>query len=172
MGRIIRNTQTEAVHDWPEDVMIQGGGDGIVFAKTGSYNTAFFEAFPAGTFLRGEGETLTAAEESCWQQYQVHIGCEHGPFERRQYTNGAGFCTKCGTWMNRVFEPLPEDPNREPSQLELFFRTMRERWDAEEHDPEDCPKRVDVGTVTDGSGTAWIHGDCQYTATTAQEAST
>ncbi|MFJ4902821.1 hypothetical protein [Streptomyces sp. NPDC088727] len=114
MTRIIKNTTTTAQHDWPEDVFIQGGEHGVVFGgPDGAYQTAFFEAFPTGTFLRGEGSTLAEAEDKCWTQYQTFTACDgkgpHGPFERRNYTNGAGFCTRCGIWMSKVFEPLPED---------------------------------------------------------------
>ncbi|THA72452.1 hypothetical protein E6R60_26330 [Streptomyces sp. A0642] len=126
MTRIIKNTTTEAQHDWPDDVFIQGGTHGVAFGgPDGAYQTAFFEAFPGDTFLRGEGKTIAEAEESCWGQYQRFIVCdgsgEHGPYERREYRNGAGFCTKCGTWMSNVFEPLPEQPRRRPSLLNRLF---------------------------------------------------
>ncbi|QDN94890.1 hypothetical protein FNV58_00755 (plasmid) [Streptomyces sp. RLB1-9] len=127
MTRTIENTTTEAQHDWPESVYIQGGEHGVVFgAADGPYQTAFFEAFPGGTFLRGEGKTLAEAEEKCWKQYQVFTACDgtgepHGPFERRQYTNGAGFCTRCGIWMSQVFDPIPDDPNRERRLIERVF---------------------------------------------------
>lgn len=119
--RIIANTGTEARHPWPEEVSVQGGSGGVVFSEQGNYRTAFVEAFPGGTFLRGEGPTLAEAEDSCWEQYQRYTGCEHGPFERRQYRNGAGFCTKCGIWMSRVFEPLPKDPDHRPNLAERLF---------------------------------------------------
>ncbi|PPS89520.1 hypothetical protein [Streptomyces sp. MH60] len=127
MARLIKNTRTEAQHDWPDDVFIQGGERGVVVGGPGgAYQTAFFEAFPGGTFLRGEGKTLAEAEEKCWKQYQTFTACDgtgepHGPFERRQYRNGAGFCTRCGTWMSKVFEPLPEDPDRKRSLAERVF---------------------------------------------------
>lgn len=125
MARIIKNTRVEAQHDWPDDVFIQGGQRGVVFGgPDGAYQTAFFEAFPTGTFLRGEGITLAEAENKCWKQYQTYTACDgkgpHGPYERRQYTNGAGFCTRCGAWMSKVFEPLPEDC--EPRRRSLLDR--------------------------------------------------
>ncbi|MCX4799691.1 hypothetical protein OG497_38190 [Streptomyces sp. NBC_01242] len=128
MARIIKNTSTEAQHDWPDDVFIQGGKHGVVLGGPGGgYQTAFFEAFPEGTFLRGEGATLAEAEERCWKQYQVYTACDgtgqpHGPYERRQYRNGAGFCTRCGTWMNKVFEPLPEE--EKPTRRSLLDRVF------------------------------------------------
>ena len=94
MPRIIENTTTEAQHDWPEDVFIQGGERGVVVGgPNGAYQTAFFEAFPSDPrsgFMRGEG---------------------------------AGFCTRCGTWMSRVLPPLPEedDPDRPRSLVERIF---------------------------------------------------
>jgi hypothetical protein len=128
--RIINNTSTEAQQDWPEDVFIQGGEHGVVLGgPDGAYQTAFFEAFPGGTFLRGEGTTLAEAEEKCWKQYQIYSACDgngpHGPYERRAYTNGAGFCTRCGTWMSKVFEPLPEDDK--PRRRTLLDRVFTDQ---------------------------------------------
>ncbi|MFE0490169.1 hypothetical protein [Streptomyces griseoaurantiacus] len=128
--RTIKNTTTQAQHEWPENVFIQGGERGVVIGGPGgAYQTSFFEAFPQDPrsgFMRGEGKTLAEAEDSAWKQYQVWVNCDgtgqgHGPYERRQYTNGAGFCTRCGTWMSRVFKPLPEDPDRKPTLLDRVF---------------------------------------------------
>lgn len=132
MTRMIDHTDEAARHPWPEEVYVQGGKTGIVFVDGGEdYRTAFVEAFPGGTFLRGEGKTLSEAEDSCWTQYQRFVTCDgsgkHGPFERRGYRNGAGFCTKCGTWMNKVFPELPPDPDRKPSKLERLLREMSSR---------------------------------------------
>lgn len=96
-------------HPWPEGMFIQGGKSGVVFNNDGSsYRTAFVEAFP-DTFLRGEGATIAEAEDACWAKYQHLISCpahpQHGPFEARNYTNGAGFCTQCGAWFSKVCEP-------------------------------------------------------------------
>lgn len=108
---LIRNTTFEARHPWPDDVHVQGGGRGLVIARGSgaAYTTAFVEAAPPGTFLRGEGPTIEKAEDACWAKYQLVLHCagggEHGPFEARQYENGSGFCTKCGAWFSRVLEP-------------------------------------------------------------------
>lgn len=108
--REITRTGEMAKYPWPEDVMIQGGKKGIVFNRDGSdYLTAFVEAFPPDTFLRGEGASVAEAEEKCWAKYQRYVNCdgggEHGPYEPRQYENGAGFCVKCGGWFSGVCEP-------------------------------------------------------------------
>ena len=113
--RPIRNTQFLTQHDWPEDVYIQGGGCGVVFCGNGpSYLTAFVEAFPEGTFLRGEGATVPAAEDDCWLKYLAMKTCsgpngEHGPYEARAYTNGSGFCVHCGTWFPNVLKRRKSD---------------------------------------------------------------
>lgn len=115
--RMIVNTDQPSRHPWPEDCYIQGGGRGIVFgAPTGTYRTAFVEAFPRNpnTFLRGEGPTIAAAEDACWVQYERIQNCaggggEHGPYEPRQYRNRAGFCTRCGAWFPRVLPELPQE---------------------------------------------------------------
>ena len=124
---IIRNTRYEARHPWPEATYIQGGERGVVISEDGNhYGTAFVEAFPEHTFLRGEGKTLEEAEDHAWKQYERYRDCDgnlkfgewHGPYERRQYSNGAGFCTRCGIWMNRVLPPIPAQAAASPSLLE------------------------------------------------------
>jgi hypothetical protein len=134
--RMIKNTRHAVQHPWPEDVYLQGGGHGLVFSSDGNdYTTAFVEAFPGSTFLRGEGPTVAEAEDAAWKQFLVWRDCDgsgqpHGPYERRQYRNGAGFCTRCGIWMNKVFEPLPEDPDRKPSRLEQFLTAIVSKDDS------------------------------------------
>ncbi len=108
---LIKNTTVEARHPWPDGMRVQGGGHGVVFVRgTGdSYETAFVEAFPSRTFIRGEGATVEDAEDACWAKYLKVVTCtgggEHGPYEARDYENGSGFCTKCGTWFPDVLEP-------------------------------------------------------------------
>lgn len=113
--RLISNTDVEARHPWPDDVGVQGGKNGLVFVRgtTETYRTAFVEASPGGTFLRGEGATVQEAEDACWAKYQTFLSCDgtgepHGPFEPRHYDNGAGFCTRCGAWFTGVCEPSQE----------------------------------------------------------------
>lgn len=121
---IIKNTDFEARHPWPENVYLQGGGLGAVLSGDGKhYRTAFVEAFPGETFLRGEGKTLEEAEDKAWAQYTRWADCDgsgepHGPFERRKYTAGHGFCTRCGIWMMNVLPPIPEPEKTVPSLLE------------------------------------------------------
>jgi len=108
-------------HPWPEDVFVQGGGRGLVFVDGGqNYTTAFVEAFPGNTFLRGEGSSLEAAEDACWAKYVTWRDCPHDQgYERRAYKNGAGFCVLCGTWLSDVLPPLPEGPDRAPNLLAM-----------------------------------------------------
>lgn len=116
--RLIANTSEPMRHPWPADVFVQGGALGVVVRGGEVYRTAFVEAFP-GTFLRGEGATIAEAEDAAWRQYEVLASCDpHGPYEARQYRNGAGYCVKCGTWFSKVLPEQPEDPDREPSMLE------------------------------------------------------
>jgi hypothetical protein len=121
----IFNTDHDAQHPWPDGVYVQGGAEGLVFRTAGgAYRTAFVEAFPDGTFLRGEGATISDAETACWVKFQALRTCpaypNHGPFEARGYTNGAGFCTHCGGWSAHVLPPGPE-PDREPTLLGRVF---------------------------------------------------
>ena len=114
--RLIKNTKEPVRCAWPEDCFIQGGSSGVVFSGKGNYVTAFVEAFPPETFLRGEGVTIEAAEADCYRQYTILTSCEHGPYEPRSYTNGSGYCVKCGTWFSGVCE-IADDPEDEPSEL-------------------------------------------------------
>jgi hypothetical protein len=126
MTRLIDHTTATACHPWPDDVYLQGGEHGVVMrpdSAGGPYTTAFVEIFPPGTFLRGEGPTIEAAEDACWKKYLTWRDCDgtgepHGPFEARGYANGCGHCTRCGTWMTGVLPVQPADPDREPGPLE------------------------------------------------------
>ena len=106
-ARVITRTSHTTVHPWPADCFLQGGTAGLVFTKTGSYRTAFVEAFPADpqTFIRGEGPTLAEAEDAAWGKLQRHLACPGHDFECRGYTNGAGFCRHCSMFSSKVFDP-------------------------------------------------------------------
>lgn len=103
---IIQNTNYVAKYDWG-DTTLQGGNSGLVLTEKGNYTTAFVEAFPKNlrTFIRGEGKTISEAEDNAWQQYQRILNCDGHEFERRGYRNGAGFCKKCDIFQSEVFEP-------------------------------------------------------------------
>ena len=97
-------------HEWPEDCSVQCGDQGLVFAHPKSYYTAFFvfEAFPRNpdTFIRGEGETIEAAEEDCWQKYQKTLSCPGHEFEDRGRKDGAGWCKHCRLFSSKAFVKL------------------------------------------------------------------
>ncbi len=114
----------KCIQPWPEDCFVQCGDDGLVISKpmqgvlesenplkeaveNTSYTTAFFEAFPnnPNTFIRGEGPTVEDAEKSAWDKLQKYMTCKGHIFERRKYTNGAGFCKHCGLFNSKAFEP-------------------------------------------------------------------
>ncbi len=93
---------------WPEDCYVQWGSDGVVLSRSkGSYRTAFFEAFPSepATFIRGEGATVAEAEAKAFAAFEHYRACAGHEFERRGYTNGAGFCKHCGLFASKAFEP-------------------------------------------------------------------
>lgn len=123
--RLIENTHEPMRHPWPDDSEVQGGSRGVVIKREGgAYRTAFVEAFVDGTFLRGEGPTIADAEDACWAQYEHLRACptypKHGPFDRRSYRNGSGYCTGCGGWFPGAITglpELPEDPDEEPSLM-------------------------------------------------------
>ena len=114
----------ECQKPWPDDCFVQCGDSGIVLGKSGSlekvltgsdpltelakgmadtdsYMTAFFEAFPKNprTFIRGEGKTIEEAEASAYARFERFVRCQNDrghKYDRRGYTNGAGFCHRCG----------------------------------------------------------------------------
>lgn len=124
------------VCSWPEDCFIQWGGQGLVFRhekEGGCYTTAFFEAFPNDpkTFIRGEGASIEEAEKSAFKQFEHFRACPGHEFERRNYTNGAGFCKHCGLFKSDAFEPIPRDPNAPKSLIEQLLEAVRDRGEGE-----------------------------------------
>lgn len=115
--------------DWPAGTYVQGGKRGIVLGgPDGAYRTAFVEAFPAGMFLRGEGPTVQEAEAACFAKWQAATSCptfpDHGPWDRRNYTNGGAFCQGCGSFFGPSTTGLAEIPRpagTEPSLMERLF---------------------------------------------------
>lgn len=88
---------------WPDECMVQWGHGHVPAVP-------FFEAFPPGTFIRGEGETIAAAELQAFEMYQRDIACNHVWGRDRKghgsYTNGAAFCRKCGGFRSRMFREV------------------------------------------------------------------
>lgn len=143
--RVIGNTGVAPACPWPDDTFIQGGAHGVVIRGDQSYATAFVEAFPThpNTLIRGEGTTIAEAEAAAWEKYRRYVDCatapEHGPWEKRGYTNGAGFCGTCGLFQSGRFEPEPSD-DADPGPLERTFLGVDDPVDllikAMETDPE------------------------------------
>jgi hypothetical protein len=94
----------ECKHPWT--CFVQCGDDGVVFAGTDSYRTAFFEAFPKdpNCFVRGEGKNVEDAEDACWKKYEAIRSCKHD-MERRNRTDGYGYCKHC-SYSTMFFEPI------------------------------------------------------------------
>lgn len=96
---------------WPPMTYVQWGRSGLVLSSKGNYQTAFFEAFvendPDVDFIRGEGETLVAAEEQAWRRYLKAKECEHR-WGRRGYLNGVGVCLRCGYSKSSVFGTIKD----------------------------------------------------------------
>ncbi|MCW3783029.1 hypothetical protein [Defluviimonas salinarum] len=88
---------------WPEDCYVQWGSRGAVLRREGGgYRTAFFEAFPkAGGFIRGEGETIAAAEEKAFATFRRESACAHA-WSRKDYTNGGTICRTCGAFRTTM----------------------------------------------------------------------
>lgn len=116
------------VCNWPANVLVQWGGEGLVYSRTGNYCTAFFEAFPLdGGFIRGEGETIEQAECTCFAKFEKTSNCQH-VWGRRGYTNTGGTCLKCKLFAaNRFQEIYQIGAWRRPlSPIEVQFLNLRE----------------------------------------------
>lgn len=115
-----RNVDYSPRQPWPDHATVQWG-NGIIPANP------FFEAFVSGTFLRGDADTIEAAEADAYLQYKTFIGCDHvwsrHSRTRGTYTNGAGWCVKCGSFKSKVFEPIVTlgSKRRPISKSELFL---------------------------------------------------
>ena len=127
---------------WPEGCMVQWG-HGLIPA------VPFFEAFPTGTFIRGEGETIEDAERKAFAQYQQDVACDHvwgrhRPGTKTTYTNGAAFCRKCGGFRGSMFPEIkPDGWWRKPlSRMELWhLRSMEEDTEMSEIMDRKYPER-------------------------------
>jgi hypothetical protein len=100
-GRFLHECQ----YPWPTEIFVQGGDHGLVLGKEKCYSTAFIEAFPTGTFIRGEGQTVAEAENRCWEKYKTIVACLGHEFERRGRTDGYAYCKHCA-FGGRVLVPL------------------------------------------------------------------
>lgn len=94
--------------EWPDDCFVQCGGRGIVGTSTGVYETAFFEAFPKepSTFIRGEGKTISNAEEDAWNHYQRILACPKHEYQRHGANSEHGTCIHCQLFSSHVFPPV------------------------------------------------------------------
>ncbi|KQM97149.1 hypothetical protein [Sphingomonas sp. Leaf226] len=99
------NVQYTPACAWPDDCTVQWG-HGII------PSTPFFEAFPTGTFIRGEGPTIADAEARAFAQFESEFSCRHVWGRQRPghstYLNGAGWCRKCGAFRGKMFAEVVE----------------------------------------------------------------
>lgn len=97
------NPEYSPVCEWPDDCTVQWG-HGLIPA------VPFFEAFIPGTFIRGEGKDIEEAERKAFAQFEREALCDHlwGRQRPRRalYTNGAGWCRKCGAFRSSMFQPI------------------------------------------------------------------
>lgn len=91
--------------EWPEECYVQWGSGGVVIGKTSSRATAFFEAFPDGSFIRGEGQTIALAEDDALRHYRKKLACPDHHWQRGSYMNGGAICKRCGCFETR-FHPI------------------------------------------------------------------
>ncbi|WP_371793098.1 hypothetical protein OG285_32735 [Streptomyces sp. NBC_01471] len=102
----------EVRHPWPAETAVCAVSGVVLIrnAKEGertSYTMLFMEVYPPeAAFIRGEGATPEACEDTAWAKYQRALNCSDGSgshnWEARGYRNGAGFCSRCGTFGSQI----------------------------------------------------------------------
>ena len=128
-ARMSSGKEYDCAYQWT--CFVQCGASGVVFSKSGSYKTAFFEAFPNNPkcFLRGEGFTIEEAERNCWDKYQKILTCTH-EMERRSRVDGYGYCKHC-SYSGMVFEPLTKCCKcKNPTN---YIQDYKENWYCKKH---------------------------------------
>lgn len=95
---------------WPNDCRVQHGQKGMVFKKEGGgYVTPFFEAFPNETvtasYIRGEGETVSEAENNAFSKLSAMLNCKQHEYERFRDSE-RGKCIHCNSVKDLVFPPM------------------------------------------------------------------
>lgn len=94
----------ECQYNWPDNSFVQCGNEDM-------HEKAFFEFFPNdGFYIRRDAKTIEEAETKAWFFYQNGLKCklDHtnpDNFDRKNYTNGLGFCKSCGYTTDQL-EPL------------------------------------------------------------------
>lgn len=112
-GVVFKKGGLEEVLAEPAEGIVKTLAASVVPESDQHYTTAFFEAFPTtpmSTFLRGEGKTVEEAEAATWAQYEKMCACpaDHtveSSFEKRNYTNGLGWCKTCRISKSKAFAP-------------------------------------------------------------------
>lgn len=71
----------------------------------------FFEAFPRGGFVRGEGSDVAEAERKAYDEYRRDMACDHvwgrhRPGTTTAYLNGGAFCRRCGGFRSNMFPEI------------------------------------------------------------------
>ncbi len=84
--------------DWP---------DGTVLVPHKTHYFYDFEVYlpTPDCYYRGFGYTLAEAELCAWDKFQKFNSCKGHEFERREYTNGVGFCKHCNLFKSKAFPP-------------------------------------------------------------------
>ncbi len=76
------------------------------------YVTAFFEVFPgenskSGGFIRGEGKTISEAEDAAFQKHVKRSDCDH-LWGREKYRNTGQMCRFCRAFRCDHIPPVVE----------------------------------------------------------------
>lgn len=134
--RTVAHGKYEVSYPWGDETHLSGGERGLVIRKhKGNYNTAFFEAYPDNTFIRGEGETLADAEHAAWEKYQQQLRCPGHEYERRGYSNGAGVCKHCHRFQSSVFNADELGVVCSVCDEPTFYFSLGTEMYCEEHEP-------------------------------------
>ena len=57
------------------------------------------------SYFSAYGDTWEQAEKNAFKKFTGYVNCHKHEFERRNYTNGVGFCRHCNLFKSKAFEP-------------------------------------------------------------------
>lgn len=102
MAGYIKKFQVKCDHelqfDWPNGTIL------VPHIRKDGFNFEIYSQDP-DSYFSGWGDNFKEAEEKGWKKFQAYRNCDQHDFERRDYTNGVGFCKKCNLFKSKAFLP-------------------------------------------------------------------
>ena len=108
-----RNVYYELKHDWPLDTTFNINNYSPktreMFPDIKPHMEVFTNGVQNGSYISSEQKTIEECEDTCWSLYQTYENCAHEfireNLKGEHYSNGTGFCKKCGMFKSKAFLP-------------------------------------------------------------------